>query len=208
MIFLLLQDTIDKNLTIFVGGATLNLARFSSVFVMHLYLYPEVKQALDMLQYVVYKPETFAQGKVFFVSLICIFKFAGALSCQLFSMYFMMTFTTTYKVIVSYVSFTIIARIDNIMAGTLAHLGIGANMLAHPVMTEFANTTASDDFALVSKWKQEGKMNWMKWTGMTMIMVFHRVVRFIYSVCYFYFTPVLVVTIVEMYDAFYVHKIL
>jgi hypothetical protein len=130
-----------------VGNATLNLARFFSVFVMHLYLYPEVKQAMNMLQYVVYKPETFAQGRVFFASLICMFKFTGALSCQLFSMFFMMTFTTERQVIFSYVSFTIIARIDNIMAGTLSHMSIGSDMSAHPVMTEFGHTIASDDFA-------------------------------------------------------------
>ena len=53
LIFMKVEETISKDLEVNFGNVYMNLARLISCLIMHLYLYPEIKVGLAMIQYAV-----------------------------------------------------------------------------------------------------------------------------------------------------------
>jgi hypothetical protein len=163
---------------------------------MHLYLYPEIKVSLAMIQYAVNNSESFIQGSCFFPMVIALCKFGGALLAEVGTAYFMLTYTSIAQVIGGYVKFSIVAKIDNIMSKTLTNVNMKGMMKEKPIMMK-KKVKIYEDWKLIKKWKRQGEMNILQWAAMLTMLVFNRVFKFLYVTVYFYFVPFIVLFIVE-----------
>ena len=197
LIFMKVEETISKDLEVNFGNVYMNLARLISCLIMHLYLYPEIKVGLAMIQYAVNNSNKFMQGSCFFPMIIAICKFSGALLAEVGTAYFMLTYTSVAQIIGGYVKFSIVAKMDNIMAKTLTNINIGAEMSAEPIMMR-KKVKVYEDYKLIKKWKKQGKMNVFQWAGMLTMLVINRVLKFLYVTVYFYFVPILVLIMLEI----------
>ena len=180
----------------FIGDALLNMARLISSYIMHLYLYPEIKISMQMFHYAVYNREKMMQKSAFFPILIAASKFSGAFITELATIYFMVRNKSVNSVIGSFVAFSLVSKIDNIMAKTLTGVDIGGEMGAKPIKFN-ANSKVSDDIEIVKMWFKDRDMNIVQWAFMLMCMIISRALKFMYICVYFYFTPVVVMLLVE-----------
>jgi hypothetical protein len=112
------------------------MAKLVACVIMHLNLYPEVKISLSMIQYSVNNSDQFVQGSCIFPIMIAVSKLSGALLVEIGTAYFMLTYTTITQVIGGYAKFSIIARIDDVMAKTLTspNINISGEINENPIM--------------------------------------------------------------------------
>jgi hypothetical protein len=101
---------------------------------MHLYLYPEIKVSMQMFHYAVYNREKMMQKCAVFPIFIAGAKFLGAFITELATIYFMVRNKSVNSVIGSFVAFSLVSKIDNIMAMTLTGVDIVVEMDAKPIM--------------------------------------------------------------------------
>ena len=65
------------------------MARLIASYIMHLYLYPEIKISMEMIHYAVYNREKMMQKCAFFPIFIATAKFSGAFITEIATIYFM-----------------------------------------------------------------------------------------------------------------------
>ena len=157
-----------------------------------------------MIHFSVYNKEDMIQDAAFFPLFISTAKLVGAFATEVATVYFMMRDKTVNGVIGSFVAFSIVSKIDNIMALTLTNVDIGGEIGAKPIKFN-SRSKIYDDFKLLKKWFHDKDMNIIQWVFMLMYMMFSRTLRFLYVTIYFYFTPIAVVAFVE-YSAYTIHR--
>ena len=189
-------ETVKDESEPFIGDALLNMARLIASYIMHLYLYPEIKISMQMIHYAVYNRQKMMQKCTFFPLFIATAKFLGAFITEIATIYFMVRNKKVNSVIGSFVSFSLVSKIDNIMAKTLTGVNIGTEMGAKPIKFN-ANSKFSDDLIIIKEWFGSGDMNIIQWVFMTIFLAISRVFKFCYICVYFYFTPILVMLLVE-----------
>ena len=190
------SETMENETPVFVGDIKINMARIVAAYIMHLMFYPEIKVAMQMIHYAVYNRENMIQRNAFFPIFIAGAKFVGATATEFATIYFMVRDKTVTSVIMSYLTFTIVSRIDDIMGQTLTNVDIEAEIAADPIKFNACHRIY-DDIRTVKRWKNQGDMNILQWVFMVSTLIISRVLRFIYVTVYFYFVPFIVVAIAE-----------
>ena len=82
------------------------------------------------------------------------------------------------------------------MAKTLTGVDIGGEIGAKPIQFN-ANSKIYDDITIVKMWYGDKDMNIIQWAFMLMCMIVSRIFKFLYVTVYFYFTPIVVMLMVE-----------
>jgi hypothetical protein len=86
---------------------------------MHLYTFPEIRLAQQMIQYALYNTHKFPERKIFFPLLIASMKIMGAFLAEVGNIYYISGYTTILQVVSGYIKMSIITNIDDIMAMTI-----------------------------------------------------------------------------------------
>lgn len=123
----------------------------------------------------------------------------GALAAEYGNIFNILRDQTYGQVIGGYVTMSIIAKIEGIMALTLTQVNISGEYGDNPIMYRRKQNIFGDIY-LIKKWAKHYHMNVFTWIFMIIFLLFNRLLRFAYVVLYYYFLPFIVLIIVEASD--------
>jgi len=125
-------------------------------------------------------------------------KFTGAAMTEALTIYSLIKKEDTLAVINGYIATFLISKIGTVMAATLTHYDISGEIGSRKLRFT-RDTKFKDDFELIKRLKTAYHMNFIQWIGMLFTIIFNRLMRFTYIVIYFYFTPLLVIAIPQLF---------
>lgn len=199
IIFYKFKPIVESEVPVFRGDAGLNAVRLICSFVMHLYTYPEIRRGQQMIQFALYNTHKFPQRSAFWPLILASLKMFGALASEYGNIFNILRDQTYGQVIGGYVTMSIIAKIETIMALTLTQCDIGGDYSNNPIMYRRKQNIFGDIY-LVKKWIKHYQMNPLQWIVMLTFLLFNRILRFVYVVLYFYFLPFIILLFVEGSD--------
>ena len=110
------KEALKDGREVYIGDCDLNMTRLVSAYIIHLYFYPEIQRALQMLNYAICKPSSFCQESCIIPNVIASCKLLSSLVIELSSIFLIVTFKSITEVILGYITCAIIFYIPYIMA--------------------------------------------------------------------------------------------
>jgi len=104
-----------------------------------------------MIQFALYNSHKFPNRSAFWPLILACLKMLGALAAEYGNIFNILRDTTNGQVIGGYVTMSIIAKIEGIMALTLTQVDIGGEYSANPIMYRRKQNIFGDIY-LVKKW--------------------------------------------------------
>lgn len=192
--YLMLNQMLSGDKEMYFGTTGLNCARVVASLLMHLNLYPNIRDPLKMLSFTIFYSDRFFQKEIFFPVIILCARMLGHSCIQFLSIYSILTKETSIDVINSFFVGFIIIKVEIVMRMASRNL----NIAQVPVEILFQkNRGINDDKEKIKVSFKEGYANGI---GMTVLVYLNRAILYVYKCVYFYFTPFLVVFYIFIYD--------
>merc|ERR1712166_342979 len=96
-----------------------NPVRLICTFIMHLYTFPNIRRGQQMIQFALYNTHKFPQRSAFWPLILACLKMVGALAAEYGNIFNIMRDQSVGQVIGGYITMSIIAKTEGIMALTL-----------------------------------------------------------------------------------------
>lgn len=123
-------------------------------------------------------------------------KTCGAIACELGNFILMRYARSNLEIIESYVAMAIVGNAEFIISLTVNKVEMVKEMNSKPVMYDVSQEFSTDK-ELIELWIRHDLYNF-EWFYMIFGLLFHRILRYLYVVVYFYFLPFLVIMLVEI----------
>jgi hypothetical protein len=119
LVFLILSEYNGRE-DIFTGDVKLNACRYLCSVLLHISIMPEFTASFDMMRYAVNNQEIFKDQKLsFFPFVISLMKCTAAIVTEIVNIYVLGTCKSSQVVSYSYITFGIIARLDDLICMTV-----------------------------------------------------------------------------------------
>lgn len=195
VMFLRFDEAISERHDVTFGTPDVIAVRLACAFFMHLQLYPEIEVSLKMIKYAVYHMENF-KGGAFYPIIITLVKMTAAIVAEIGSSFLLVQAGSIKLALIFFMGMSIVANIDNIMAKTVTNFSIGSEIAKNPIKYKKGVKSFAGDVKEVNEWIEQG-FSKIVFIPAGVILVFNRILTFIFTCVYFYFAPFLVLLFLE-----------